>query len=377
MRIRRPAATSLGVILIACLRSTALSGDSAHAVTNHAIAVENLDQQIAQLQGEPGVEDLLLFRARFLADYEALDRATTTAEDRFHTSTELLRRARTRSAVHRFADALADIDLAVRGGADGGGPGALRASILVATGHANDAIPELEEAVARAPGYSSRSALAAAYAATGRFAEADGLYVAAMEDLNTTLPFPYAWILFARGLMWSEEAGNCEQGEALYVQALAYLPEFVAGNIHLAELEVAYGDLAGAMARLERITRNNDEPEAMGLLGSLHVRAGDPTRGRREISSAGQRFEALLARQPLAFADHAAEFYLGPGADAERAWVLAGQNLANRETGRALSLAIRAAQATGREREERALVARAKARNVPVRPDSWQALVAR
>jgi hypothetical protein len=74
-------------------------------------------------------------------------------------------------------------------------------------------------------------------------------------------------------------------------------------------------------------------------------------RGEREISLARQRFEWVLARHALAFADHAAEFYLGPGVDAERAWVLAQLNLANRETDRAVALAIRAAGATGRDLE--------------------------
>jgi hypothetical protein len=49
----------------------------------------------------------------------------------------------------------------------------------------------------------------------------------------------------------------------------------------------------------------------------------------------------------LAFADHAAEFYLGPGADPDRAWALARQNLANRETDRAVALAIKAAETSG------------------------------
>src|ERR1700681_3472704 len=84
---------------------------------------------------------------------------------------------------------------------------------------------------------------------------------------------------------------------------------------------------------------------------------GDPARGRDELARAGAGFEALLARHPLAFADHAAEFYLGAGANPERAWVLAEQNLAARPTDRAFGLA--GARATGRERQARALELRA------------------
>ncbi len=60
-------------------------------------------------------------------------------------------------------------------------------------------------------------------------------------------------------------------------------------------------------------------------------------------------------RHPLAFADHAAERYLGPGADPGRAWVLAPQNLAARQTTRAFALAIAAACATGRDRDAAAI----------------------
>jgi tetratricopeptide (TPR) repeat protein len=185
------------------------------------------------------------------------------------------------------------------------------------------------------------------------------LYAAALSDLDTTSPFPYAWIYFARGLMWTEQAGHRARGESLYAQALDFLPEFVTANIHLAEIEVARGDLASSIARLERVVGSSNEPEALALLGALHVRAGDALRGWHEISLARERFESLLARQPLAFADHAAEFYLGPGADAERAWSLAQQNPVNRKTDRAYVLAIKAARATGRFQEVCALVSRA------------------
>ncbi|WP_394846293.1 hypothetical protein LZC95_02365 [Pendulispora brunnea] len=310
--------------------------------TSSVIAIENLDRQIAQRGDEPGVEELLLARARFFADYEALDRASSMAEGRFRTAGDLLRRARARSAVHRFGDALADVEAAERAGSNAEEVAALRASILVAMGRAAEVLPQLEERVARHPGFATRSALAGAYAALNRFEEADRAYVAALGDLDTTLPFPHAWIHFARALMWTERAGEAVRGEASYRQALAHLPEFATANIHLAELEMARGDATSALARLERVVAASGEPEALGLLGAWHVRTGEAERGRREIARARQRFEALLARHPLAFADHAAEFYLGPGADAGRGLKLAQLNLSNRETDRARALVSQA-----------------------------------
>src|SRR5512147_2847237 len=216
----------LGVVLVGCCGVRASASDCTPVTTSSSIAIENLNGQIAQLHDGAGVEDLLLVRARFLADYEALDRASRIAEGRGRTVGELLKRARARSAVHRFAEALDDVAVAERSGASQDEVVGLRASILVALGRAQEVIPQLEAAVSPRPGYASRSTLAVAYAADGRFTEADRLYVAALSDLDTTSPFPYAWIYFARGLMWTEQAGDRVRGESLYAQALNFLPEF-------------------------------------------------------------------------------------------------------------------------------------------------------
>ncbi len=73
------------------------------------------------------------------------------------------------------------------------------------------------------------------------------------------------------------------------------------------------------------------------------------------------RLEDLLARYPLAFADHATEFYRCAGDDPKRAWRLARDNLAARTTDRAFALAIPAARAAGRAAEAHALAVRARA----------------
>jgi len=330
-----------------CAKSRSNVVNSTINTTSSAIAIANLDQQIRQAGNEAGVEELLLVRSRFLGDYEALDRASTLGEGRYATSRELLLRARTRSAVHRFADALADVEAAERTGAKPDEIAALRASILVATGRATEVIPQLEANLVRHPGFASRSALAVAYAAVGRIDDADRLYAEALSSLDTTLPFPYAWIYFARGLMWSEQGGDQARAEVLYEQALKYVPEFVTANIHLAEIEALRGDNESAVELLEKVVQSSHEPEARALLGVLHLRTGDSQRGSREIAEAQTSYELLLTRDPMAFADHGAEFYLGPGADPERAWVLAQQNLANRQTPRAAALAIKAAEASG------------------------------
>lgn len=306
----------LAVVLastICSARDASIVPDSTINTTSSAIAFANLDQQIHQAGNEIGAEELLLVRSRFLADYEALDRASELGEGRYETGRELLIRARTRSAVHRFADALADVKAAESTGAKPDEICALRSSILMAIGRATEVIPQLEANLLRRPGFASRSALAVAYAAVGRLDDADRLYVEALSGLDTTLPFPYAWIYFARGLMWSEQGGDRARAELLYAQALKYVPEFVTANIHLAEIEALRGDTESAIRRLEDVVQSSHEPEALALLGVLHLRSGEPDRGIGEIAESRTSYELLLSRDPLAFADHGAEFYLGPG----------------------------------------------------------------
>ncbi|NUQ27156.1 MAG: tetratricopeptide repeat protein [Acidobacteriaceae bacterium] len=344
----------IGVVIGLSLQTSALGedrADIARETTAGVIAIANLDAQIAQAGNLPGVEDLLLARARYLADYDALERASALTEQQPASTKALLQRARTRAALHRFSDALNDVEAAEAEGADRSQTVPLRASILIATGNAAKVRRSLEAEVKQHPGLASRTMLAAAYAMLGRLHEADQLYAAALADLHTTLPFPYAWICFARGLMWAEQGQDLTQAERSYQQALRYLPEFAAANINLAEIEAARGETQSAIDRLTGVLKATDEPEAYALLGSLHLRSGLLEQGRQEIDHARQRFDLLLMHAPLAFADHAAEFYLSQGHNAERAWELALQNLHNRETDRSVALAVKAAMASGRQND--------------------------
>lgn len=321
------------------------------AATSSAIALANLDALIEQGASDTASVDLLLLRAQLLADDKALDRAVALT-DTASTAPELLRRSRARAGVHRFADALADVDAAGREGAK---VDALRASLWLATGRAGEALPALQAEADRQPGFGAHAALARGLAAVGRLEEADARYAQALAGLDTTSPFPAASLWFARGVMWAEQGGDAQRGRRMYAQALRLVPEFAVANVHMAELEVRAGETAAAIARLQRVVDRCNEPEALALLGTLHVKAGETQRGRGEIAAARSRFDALLARHPRAYADHAAEFFLGAGDDAERARFWARLNLSERGTRRAHQLAIRAAMATGRLDEAQAL----------------------
>lgn len=329
-----------GLLLVLAARAPA------YETTSGAIAFENLDFQIAQHAADPAVDELWLVRARFLADYDALDRGASAAGLPAEGGEQLLRRARARAAVHRFNEALADLATAERDGAAAAAVFRARVAVRIAQGAADEVIPALEAAARREPGFATASMLATAYAGAERYADADREFGAALAALDTTSPFPYAWLCFARGTMWAEQAGDATRGAVHLQKALAYLPQFVAARLHLAEIDVHAGRVAAAERRLAPIAHSGD-PEVLALLGNLRA-AADPARGALEIAAAGERFETLLARQPLAFADHAAEFYLGAGADPARARQLAAANLAERSTRRARALADRARNAGSR-----------------------------
>ncbi len=326
--------------------------------TQGAIALANLDDQLQRSADDPAALDLWLLRLQFLSDYRVLDRIAGFTEARADDPAGLLRRARARMAAHRFADARADLDAA---GADP----AQRAALLVAIGGAAEALPALQAQAERRPGFASHCALARGLAALGRLDEADRLYAQALAELDTTSPFPAAAVAFGRGLMWSEQGANKARGARFYAEALRLLPGYAAAGVHLAEIEIASGDLAAAEAHLLPVVIDTDEPEALALLGELHVRQGHAARGQDEIDGARRRFETLLARHPQAFADHAAEFYLGAGRDPQRAWTWARVNLGERPTRRAFELAIRAAEAMGRADEALALRQAVRGRHAP------------
>src|SRR5262249_18277514 len=81
--------------------------------------------------------------------------------------------------------------------------------------------------------------------------------------------------------------------------------------------------------------------------GILLSQTADRATGDALIARAKREYDALTARHPEAFADHAARFWLGVGADPHKALVLAEKNLAVRPTRAAVALAIDAAISAG------------------------------
>ena len=126
--------------------------------------------------------DLLILRGDVLgciADYErAAELAQVLVRDAPEDGAPWLARARTRAAFHRFAEALADLDAAGRGGADQATLDAERAAILGAVGCYAESLVLRRTAAERRPDFTTLGALAV-LEAEGEVAQAERLFTEA------------------------------------------------------------------------------------------------------------------------------------------------------------------------------------------------------
>jgi hypothetical protein len=104
--------------------------------------------------------------------------------------------------------------------------------------------------------------------------------------------------------------------------------------VHLAEICSATGRANEAEATLRPALASGD-PEVSWRLADVLNAEGVVDAAASHLEAARSRFEALLDKHLLAFADHGAEFYIGSGGDPLRALELAQINLRNRPTLRA------------------------------------------
>ncbi len=157
-----------------------------------------------------------------------------------------------------------------------------------------------------------------------------------------------AWTEFQRGQLW-ERQGQPTKAISYYRAATERLPEYAVAQAHLAGLLAAEGDRPQAIERLREVTKTATDPEFVGQLAGLLEEAGQHDEAAKLKAQATAGFEKLLARHPAAFADHAARFYLGPGANPKRAFELAELNLEGRQSPDAFDLGLTAALEAGRQ----------------------------
>src|SRR5262249_11337956 len=114
----------------------------------------------------------------------------------------------------------------------------------------------------------------------------------------------------------------------------AYVPAYVKARVHLAEIYASKDQSAEAEALL-RPALSSGDPEVRWRFADVLTAQRRFEEVEPQLEAARSRFEDLLGRHLLAFADHAAEFYAGSGQDCRRALELARTNFRNRPTRRA------------------------------------------
>jgi tetratricopeptide (TPR) repeat protein len=282
--------------------------------------------------------------AQFFGDLGALDRLEELASQFAHVDDSfraVLAYAEVASTVHRFDDARGHL---ARAALMGGPSEAIeRQSLTIdqACGVELDAVLNTRREIARVSGrLEDLVPLGAVLADLERVAEADAVYQQAFYAYHGLSPFPLAWVCFQLGMLWGELVPVPDPNRAApwYRRAIAYLPGYVKARVHLAEIYASKGDIGRAEALLLPALSSRD-PEVWWRLADVLIAQGRFEEGETQLEAARSGFEALLERHPLAFADHAAEFYAGSGNDLRRALELAHANVANRPTRRALKQA--------------------------------------
>ncbi|XXT23694.1 tetratricopeptide repeat protein [Sorangium sp. So ce429] len=347
--------------------------------TSGDIAVFNLESSLraawsdylrfARKNGAPDrIVQIEQLKAQFLGDMESPDRLDhLAAELRRHepeAGETYLLSARIAAYLHRFDEAEADLRQARRRGVPAAMTEPVRLSIQQATGERLAEVLAVRRRRAQTiPGIDELLPLAALLVDLGEYEEADRVYARALAQYRDVSPFPPAWVCFQRGVLWGERmpAPQPERARRYYEMALAYLPAYVPARVHLAELYARRGALAKAEALLTPGARRGD-PESRWRLAQVLKEQGRAQEAQEQLLGARASYDRLLARHELAFADHAAEFYLGDGNDVLKALSLARRNLANRPTLRAFELAHEAAVRVGERRLAANLLAEARAR---------------
>jgi tetratricopeptide (TPR) repeat protein len=346
--------------------------------TDGVLAASNLDTLVAARQAAIAKDarwaaeravlvDLLQTRAQLFGTLEDYDKAEAVAEAAVQVAPGLpeswLARASNRLALHRFGEALRDVEEAARRGADKDAVEALRASALLAQGQTDEALPLRRHGVQRWASTSNLMALAVAEAAAGDTAQATAHLDAAVLAFHDVAPFPLAFIDFQRGLM-AEEAGDLDRATARYRAVLGRLPRHAQAAVHLAAIALARGHADAAERVLARLGPSED-PEVLALRADVleaQQRGPDAEALRKHVEA---RYRTLVARHPEAFADHAARFLLTR--DAQEALVLAQLNLRARSTPAAYELALSSAHAAGNQAVRCQLAAEARRLPHPTR----------
>jgi tetratricopeptide (TPR) repeat protein len=323
-------------------------------LTNGAIALLNLQAQIDGLEGHDTFAeaatliDLLILRGLILGRISDYERAAQLANRQVGEATTdaaaYMARARTRAVFHRFAEALDDVDIADRMSPHDTAAKRECAAILQAQGRYHEALAAYATTDDRVSQFERAAALAGLWAERGEADTAQRFYLDSLRSYRGISPFPLALLDFQLGVMWMRHQ-QLEEARTCFEAAIARVPAYAAAQGHLAEVEADLGNPESALTRLYPLAVSSDDPDYAAQLARILGEMGWNDESSIWRRWAADRYDELTATHREAFADHAAEFWLGAGNNPQKALRLATLNLEVRKTPRARELLAQALDA--------------------------------
>lgn len=293
------------------------------------------------VRGGPLVESLLT-RAQFFGSVQDLETAQAIVDkavaERPKDPKAHLAKASVAESFHDFALASTEIERAAVFGASGDEVNRSKLPIALAMGKCDKALTF---------GDSSNDALSldmATHAAIeqrrGNAQESERLFALARSRYRDVSPFAIAWMDFERARALDRQ-GDKTSATHYYQEAVTVLPVYAHAVTHL----TSSVSPARALELLAALDPSCDDPDALAAKADALRRAGREDEAKAADATARNRFEELLAKHPLAFADHGAAYFMGMGKDLPRALVLAKQAAMNAPAEESLDMWLTAATA--------------------------------
>ena len=116
--------------------------------------------------------------------------------------------------------------------------------------------------------------------------------------------------------------GDWKKAQELLQFAVQRLPGYAPAQGRLAKVEAEIGDGEDSVARLYPLVMSSD-PDYASQLARILQDLGRIEESQYWCRLAATMYASLVVEYPEAFADHAAEFWLGPGANPNKAVELA------------------------------------------------------
>jgi tetratricopeptide (TPR) repeat protein len=189
--------------------------------------------------------------------------------------------------------------------------------------------------------FEQAAALAGLWAERGETDMAQRFYLKSLSTYRGVSPFPLALLDFQLGVMWMRHE-RLNQARAYFEAAIRRVPAYAAAQGHLAEVEADLGNPEVAVTRLYPLAASSDDPDYAAQLARILDEMGRSDEASDWCRLAANRYHELTAAHGEAFADHAAEFWLGSGNDLQEGLRLAKLNVRVRKTPRAHELLARA-----------------------------------